>query len=61
MRRLPRGEVWGPRLLLRLGESPLDFDSPEQRALQGAVRKHLNLDELAAAERWPWGYCQSKT
>jgi len=50
----------GKWLLLRLAHNPLNFDNPERRALQRQIREHLELHKLAAQERWPWGYCQTK-
>lgn len=53
-------EKTGKWLLLRLAHDPLSFDDPEIRGKQKTIKERLQLEKIAADERWPWGYWQSK-
>lgn len=50
----------GRWLLLRLAADPLNFEAPERRDVQRRVKDALQFEKIAADERWPWGYWQSK-
>lgn len=52
--------VTGDRFVIRLYDSPLDCEAPENREKQRRAREQLRLAEISKENSWAWGYWDRK-